>query len=1145
MKVFRFHSGNENIEDWGATSSYGKTEIDGISDPTGGSARRQITSIPSPFARIDLVRTAFRYVCDSKELEGNTIYHKIVSDCLDIGQIFFHIDQFKDKIRIITWDKQNNLQQLINSSNAKHRLFGETLKLYLEQDAGAYHFDKLERLYLLEYNHKLIGGTSPATLFFTSANKLDFVDINFGNSKVFDENYCPLYKREPEYQEYLYHYFRACPDLGQRLKDVQDYLEANKTKLDSYNHDLYNKINTLNPEDFEKEYDEADTGKPGDVLEIIGCPMRKQKQGRHRDSATESDFVIKSAKYSKELKPLVLQNALNKKMRYTSDLWNKDIVVPNYNPEQVLENRRLPGLTVDYPYLTVSDFLEPYLIRVVYPIYKEKYFDGNLIIDGGSDKKSYLLPIRRRFFEFFDTKDLMTTIMYDGKPMFEMHQVAGGGVDVTLRIPVKKDREYINFNRLYSPGSETEITPADEAGNQGRIIENQFGITVFPFLKTGMEDISAFYRIQLIDRDIAGLFKGNEYKLNFYRNEAVSNNTITATKQRSFKLADNVGSAGTQYYVLNDEFDYIQVSHNTASAIIIPKWPDYHPGSESFSFSIDFGTTNTHIEYRVGATRPQPFDIKATEMQIATLFDPNKTDASFAGSGAFLIRELIPHEFLPATIGNGSLYKLPQRTVIAESLNINIQKETFTLGDFNIPFTYEKKKKKGKITTNLKWAKKEEGNQKRITAFFEKLIMLIRNKVLLNNGNLAETKLIWFYPSSMKPGKIADMQEIWTKLYKSYINPNQEPYSLTEAIAPFYYYRQARHEVTAASRPVVSVDIGGGTSDVVIFTNEKPYLVTSFRFAANAIFGDGFSETGMADTNGLTQKYYKYFTDLLTHNEQYDALEVLKEIYDERRSDDLNTFFFSLEGLAQGGNADSFSYNKLLAKDEDVKIVFVYFYAAILYHIARLMKFKNLEVPRNLLFSGTGSKILNIISSDYRLLAEYAILVFEKVYGEKYHEDGLTIVMERDVPKEVTCKGGLMAQPDEIEVRMKDLKMVYTMLDEDPYTHLTYQEIGKEEVNEKLVNEVKKFNELFRQLDKPFSYAENFNVADASMDLFYKEYNKSIKDNLLRGKNHQQRADGQQIAPDKEIEETLFFHPITGCIISMLNSLSNLSPVNH
>ena len=50
----------------------------------------------------------------------------------------------------------------------------------------------------------IIGATSPATIFFTSANDLQYVGkkIKFGNDCPFDTEYKPLYKRDFEYIKY-------------------------------------------------------------------------------------------------------------------------------------------------------------------------------------------------------------------------------------------------------------------------------------------------------------------------------------------------------------------------------------------------------------------------------------------------------------------------------------------------------------------------------------------------------------------------------------------------------------------------------------------------------------------------------------------------------------------------------------------------------------------------------------------------------------------------------------------------------------------------------------------------------------------------------------------------------------------------------
>lgn len=102
-KIFRlYQQGNETYSDWDSNLSfpYNQTARDTINDPDGASANHQITSIPSPFARIDLVKSAFAEV-NKRGVDGNTIFHKMVSDTLDIAEIFFNIDKHRNKVEII------------------------------------------------------------------------------------------------------------------------------------------------------------------------------------------------------------------------------------------------------------------------------------------------------------------------------------------------------------------------------------------------------------------------------------------------------------------------------------------------------------------------------------------------------------------------------------------------------------------------------------------------------------------------------------------------------------------------------------------------------------------------------------------------------------------------------------------------------------------------------------------------------------------------------------------------------------------------------------------------------------------------------------------------------------------------------------
>lgn len=1132
-------------KDWFKTDAYSDKEIEQIKDPEGGSDITLPTAIPSPFARIDLVKSSFRNLANCPNLQpytknGNTIAskhdEKLVSDCLDLAELLFNVDSLEDSVRIIPWDRKEHLDKL-KKSNEKHRRLAETLDLYLTQDDVSYNFDRLDRLFLVEYKHKIIGCTSPSTLFFTSANNLSSAQIRLTNNDIlFDDQYAALHERDGEFQKYLYLLFKANPILSKRLKDFNAYLNKNLEILESKKKDLYMEIMNLNKDDFNRLYSELNTGTTNSEVTVIGVGLKKRKlEDLPTYIAENSDFRISSNKYRHEKKPLVLQNEFPKDWLYANDNWKK-MKVP-YLDKNSLENRKLPGTSIKYPYLTVSDFLEPYLIRLIYPVNSEKFYDGSLKFAAGDNKNGYLLPLKNYFFKFFDTEDLYKSKA--NKPIIEINQNLHNSVKVTLKIPVTKSGEFIEFERTYYESSPNEITKPEISRNRGVVVEHQVGVTIFPFIKVGDNKIKPKYRVQLIDRDISDLLKSSDYNLSFFKNKQSETIEYTAKKTRSRK--DSKAGATSQYYVLDNEFDYIQISNSITSGIIIPKWRPYSKGHESFTFAIDFGTTNTHLEYKIGNDLPKPFNISTDDVQIASLFHPSKTTEDFSGTGAIAIRELIEHEFVPMLIGEKSNFVLPQRTVISENQSLDISTETFTLADFNIPFTYEMQVSRDKIHSNLKWANKKMGNTKRVEAFFEEIIMLMRNKVLFNGGDLSKTKLIWFYPSSMTHGRKGDLENTWKKLFKEYFNPDEDPIGITESLAPFYYFKN-RLIGGGASRPVVSIDIGGGTSDVVIFKEGKPLVLTSFKFAGNALFGDGFSEYGAAKTDGMITKYISYFENILGTNKNYDLIQVLSSIKEKNKTEDLNSFFFSIENNPKIKDKSLYSYNALLAKDEDLKIIFLYFYAAIMYHIAELIKVKSIGLPKDIIFSGTGSKILQIITSDFKMLSNFTKLIFEKVLEKEYDISGLKIRVEEEKPKEVTSKGGLMSELGDLQLDIKDIKTILNGFNESESPDLTYSQID-DQLLSKIGEHVREFNDFFIELNTHMDFNYYFNVSSPSYEIFKNELNTHIHDYLIEGLKFSKKLD--EITDDEKIlGETVFFYPMIGLINNLLKDLCTLSPVN-
>src|SRR5690606_23668475 len=353
----------------------------------------------------------------------------------------------------------------------------------------------------------------------------------------------------------------------------------------------------------------------------------------------------------------------------------------------------------------------------------------------------------------------------------------------------------------------------------------------------------------------------------------------------------------TSQTIVNEGFDAMAVTLGSSVNYVIPLWEVYTvAGGDAYKFAIDFGTTNTHIEYAIeGQGSAKAFNISEIDEQIAFLMPanaPRRTEAirDIEDGESHLMQEIIPKK-----IGEDEMVKSPFRSCLIQNSNVNYELATFTFADANIGFEYEKKGIRPylKTFTNLKWSK-EANNEKQVKHYIEELLMLCKNKVLKNNGDLSQTKIIWFYPVSMTTNHLKRFRRIWQESFDEVFNIAEENlFDFPESIAPFYHYKSDGNIRTAA-KPSVSIDIGGGTTDVMIYFDEKPQLITSFKFAGNSIFGDGFN--GNINANGFVQKYKTQIEHTLSQNKLVEEIKILDKIYsDYQSSTDLINFLFSLE----------------------------------------------------------------------------------------------------------------------------------------------------------------------------------------------------------------------------------------------------------
>ena len=1103
--VYRIQKeGVNTLEGWQNSQKYGREAIDQIKDPDGATATKEITSIPSPFARMDLVKTAFREVSkiDDKgnyvNIDGKTIFHKMVSDTLDVAQIFFEYNKWSDQLQIIPWDAQADVRALLESENPGQNQLGQTYQLYLQQDARNYNFGQLQRIYLLNYIGdgaqdaiNIIGATSPATLFFSSANNFEYVGehISFGQDCPFDNRYNPLYKRDFEFFKYFWNLSLSIPNFGTLFPEIYAYLQAcfsastdeRKAELRALNGDL-----TM--------YDPIDIdGNAGYSVEVLGYPMKKLRPNIVNIQAN-SDFVIKSEVYQGPTPPLVLPvEMFTARLVYVRDIWDSKTKVP-YSVSEDLTNRVLPNDGSVYPFLTISDFLEDYLIRTPYEMSaqnKENYFDGNTL-----SKNQFLLPIKDRFFEYFTAQQLYGKV--GGKNMFEMESNAGG-IAVTLRIPIKNDR-CIEYHRTYFENNEPQILT-----NRGAIKEYDFALAMVPNARFA-NPAQAYYRLGFIH----GFRDTSTYEVLCKQGSVVvSDQGFVRNENDSRYLKGHV------YSVNGSNFDYIRIKCDQMSGIVVPKFKEVN-GRNRYKFAVDFGTTNTHIEYSVNESPTQEFNMSADDSQIRLLAEYSRAHEIVFES-----------EFIPSIIGQDSKYNFPMRTAMTESRITNWEQPVFPMVQAGFAFTYEKllEYAYNRIITNLKWSN-DVNNIQKVTCYIESLMMLLRNKVLLNGGTLEETEIVWFYPISMSQARYGQFKQVWENAYTKYFGPKIGHITpMTESVAPYEYYKKSNTKVNN----IVTIDIGGGTTDVVIAENERVQNITSFRFAANAIFGDAFADNN-GTQNGIVRQFKYRLRRILEQNDNTETQ--LRNVFDQldaaNNSADIASFLFSLkDNVTNRGLRNLIDFNAILLADETQKMSFIIFYTAIIYHVAHIMRNRGLQMPRHIAFSGNGSKVISILTPDETTLQTLTRRIFERIYGEAYGNDGLTVLHRQDQPKEATCKGGLVCNVIQPYLDIQDLKLVLDSASMDEFVQrgFTYEQVDDDYLKNTVL-QVKNFLDFVFDLNDELHFNNMLGVDAKSIqiakDVCYRD--------LLTFANRGLRNRLNEVDATDEIEETLFFYPLVGVL---------------
>lgn len=988
------------------------------------------TSIPTPLARIYLFRTAFL----AKESKDNGVYGELVSDCLDLLQFLFEKGE-DPALKVYVWDAAKSISDLKNAGYPALTLLGDSLKMALDSDSETFSRSGLI-IYLIEYDGVLLGGTSPFSLVFTSPNLRRVLREKrakgeagaFSSNKRVEFFNLPrsLKERPVEFREYLLsmtkkfnrEFIAAGP-----LRPFTDYVERQTSDLKDVTADIfderYKNINCM----------EAGSTKTISVLTPAMTPLCYNAV---LPEMKESHFLMKPTcqAYKEFMKntPLVLPTSFSESgWIYVDEPWDVRTEILDRCCKGRISERRLPknGSTnaeftnMQYPWVSNCDFFTDRLIDLTYDVNVSHFFNN-------ANTPRFLLPIRKEYFWFFTVDDLRKNLKMtvDAEKIEGTENVRLHSVKVDLTIPLDSARGKITLSRTYTDNQNDSYTI--------RTRRRGFGLGIFPFYRldeknTGLKNEYSVYMFDAGDRE-------NAIDLHFYSADRQSAPLTSAGKLRSQTPAGLSKVYNLRSRTASNAFDFIEVEvaddagNGADTGLVVPIWPEQQSlDIEGYStiFSIDFGTSNTHIAYwDPKENKVKPFEIDIDEQQMVLLNAPyikdNVTDfrrrESFGRAADFTD---FLREFVPSVIGPDSRIKkisYPVKTATLESNRFSKGKSLFE--NVNIGFDIDSEQVKVPLqsfiyNTNLKWALQYDRSNAqakgRVEAYCEQTLWMLKNLIVLKGFYCRNIKILYFYPESMMQADKDMFDAAWAQAARDIFDScgfgvDLKPAEL-ESVAP--YYSLLKRDESLYAYNSVNIDIGGGTTDIFLF--DKKYEDTdsryfgyeaSIQFAGNDIWGKTYPS---GDKNGFVE-YMKHEIQNPNNGISEDLLRAYDNFGRKDNPEDMSSFFFKHTGYGFGDR---------IRNSGKLKYVLLLHYASILWYLSDMIKYvratvpSGLDMPSRVTFTGKGSEYLKIISPKDDIITKvtFALLLAYGFTKEDF-KDGFKVSYP-DNPKGLTSEGGV------------------------------------------------------------------------------------------------------------------------------------------
>jgi hypothetical protein len=683
-----------------------------------------------------------------------------------------------------------------------------------------------QSLYVFIFNNEPFGMTSPTTLVSTASdylNRISSQEVRWFDGTYLTDPAIVLPSRQKEILSgWLYHLISA---MGRHQGINTDRWNLISGLLRSFTQDLG---------DGNYRPGKSTFGIQGFDVGFFKY-LDKPAEGNIHDG---SHVRLIPSKDRSPAKPLLVFD------RTIADQWN-------VSPQNVTLNG---VLTLASAHVQVNDAdvwkAEGFFTKKLFVIYQPDAFPGTIgegnqsvILPGGTTTVTPILPLNRELMQHLSAADLAKRIQWD--------QTSDG---LKLRLTLQLSG--------IDPGSDNTIELTKIYKREDiHVLDTVPIVEIWPnFTIAGW---SAYYTCYSTD-DVSNTFSAEPFVLDKPINSEVS---LGGRRKRLYWRSNKYPEAMIcRASVLNERTR--QMETIDGGLLLLAEPNEIQPLGNTYKVGIDFGASSTTICARTGQ---RSFPIK---------FENRKTSITASGDQA---QAQLFDFFVPR--GES---KMPVLSFFQDfKNNLDTQElRPFLDGHAYLLETAElfNPETRG-LAFDLKWSKDEE-DRKRVRAFLTQLCLQAAAELVVHGA--ASAGWSFSYPTAFSKEQIQGFPAIWTQVTKdcelqSGLKLISDNTQRTESEAAALYFVTHCNAATAVG--TVFIDIGGSTSDISIWQDDKPTWQTSVLLAGRSIFSNylwhhpeflgsfGINVTELVDLKRPTQtdrRPYHAFTDALLryHSEQ-------------------------------------------------------------------------------------------------------------------------------------------------------------------------------------------------------------------------------------------------------------------------------------